>query len=79
MKKPKGCRHRKSWLIADASYEWCYECGAFRTMEPTGLATVSPNSPWACPNGGIGDNPWFKWKIKADAWRARRRMREVSR
>lgn len=55
------CRHRQSWLIAGGNYEWCYQCGAMRTCFESGIAQVSPNSPWCTPTGPHGENPWAKW------------------
>lgn len=67
------CRHRESWLIASGNYEWCYQCGAIRTMRETGIAQVSPLSPWCKPTGPRGDNPWAKWDERRTRYQERKR------
>lgn len=58
------CRHRDSWLIAGGAYEWCYRCGAFRTLTAAsdGSNSVSSSSAWCYPVGPYGENPWDTWK-----------------
>jgi hypothetical protein len=66
------CRHRDSWLIAGGSYEWCYRCGALRNMRETGIAQVSPESPWCKPVGATAPNPWNVWDGRRTAYIKRR-------
>lgn len=55
------CRHeRNSWLIANGYYEWCFVCGALRTMRMTPDACV-PTSKWCKPTGDRKNNPWEEW------------------
>ena len=58
------CRHeRHSWLIADGYYEWCFVCGAFRSMKQvSGENAVTPSSKWCKPTGDKNNNPFNKWK-----------------
>jgi hypothetical protein len=73
----RGCRHSGTWLIADGFYEWCYQCGAFRTMEKFGPNGVAPNSAWAIPVGK-DVNPWDDWRKRTESWRARKAARGVT-
>ena len=68
-----NCRHRNSWLIAGGAYDWCYQCGALRTMFESGIAQVSPTSPWCVPTGPKGENPWFKWDAKRKRYQEKRK------
>ena len=70
------CRHSGTWLIGGGFYEWCYECGAFRTMAKTGAASLSPDSPWAYPKGP-GPNPWDDWLRRREAYRKRMATRRA--
>ena len=55
------CRHeRHSWLIANAEYEWCYVCGAYRRLEMKSGYLV-PISKWVKPSGYKNNNPWEKY------------------
>jgi hypothetical protein len=67
------CRHRESWLIAGGAYEWCYQCGALRTMFESGIAQVTPTSPWCRPTGPKGVNPWSAWNVKRTTYQLRKR------
>ena len=67
----KRCRHRNSWLISGGSYEWCYSCGAIRTCQESGIAQVTPTSPWCRPTG-TDDNPWAKWDARRTAYQKRK-------
>lgn len=67
------CRHYGSWLIAGGNYEWCYQCGALRTMRETGIAQVSPTSQWQRPVGPDADNPWQAFDRKRTVYQAKRR------
>lgn len=67
------CRHRDTWLVAGGSYEWCYNCGAFRTTRETGPAQVTPSSPWCRPTGPAGENPWARWDRRRTAYQARKK------
>lgn len=53
------CRHRKTWLICSAHWEWCWACGAIRQMEthPT-KNHCWPKSQWQRPVGRDAENPW---------------------
>jgi hypothetical protein len=62
------CRHRNSWLIAGGSHEWCYQCGALRQMQETGIAQVTPRSPWVRPTGPTGENPFTAWSRRIPAY-----------
>lgn len=69
--KPKvqriiGCKHRRSWIIGNGSYEWCYECGAFRGLRVFGSSATAlvPSSPWVHPTG----IPYGKWERAKERW-----------
>lgn len=64
--KKERCKHeRNSWLIASGYYEWCYVCGAIRTMEKMDKVNgVYPTSKWCKPTGDKENNPYDKWKNK---------------
>lgn len=70
------CRHRDSWLISGGSHQWCYRCGALRQMRETGVAQVTPNSPWVRPTGPRGDNPFNAWFYRLAAYRHRMGTKE---
>ncbi len=66
----QGCRHRGTWL---STYrEWCYECGAFRQLEPTGPSSAKVVSPWCYPVGIGGANPYEDFDRRAKAYRLRK-------
>jgi hypothetical protein len=71
------CRHRQSWLLGGAMYEWCYECGAFRSLRPLRGNAVAADSPWCCPSGRDGANPWKKWEARRATYRKRRATHEA--
>lgn len=59
MTAEKRHRHRKTWLVAGGYCEWCYECGAIRSMRKVvGTSNeVAPASGWTKPSGIGGVNP----------------------
>ena len=61
VKRKVRCRHRDSWLLLGGDLEWCYRCGAFRTLAHAEGNIVYPTSGWAKPVGPTGKNPWDKW------------------
>jgi hypothetical protein len=65
-----GCKHRGSWIIGGGSYEWCFECGAFRGLKQHGPQSnmVAPCSPWVHPSGIGGENPHEKWCKAKERW-----------
>jgi hypothetical protein len=67
------CRHRNLWLIAGGSYEWCYQCGAIRTLRESGINQLMPSSPWCSPTGKDGENPWSAWNDRRTKYRNRKR------
>lgn len=66
-----NCRHRRSWLISGGAYEWCYQCGALRNTRETGIAQVTPSSPWCRPTGANGENPWQAFDKRRVAYQKR--------
>lgn len=63
------CRHRKTWLIAAGTVEWCYACGAFRRCQHTRPTAVVPTTPWCKPTGPDGENPFAAWMKRAATYR----------
>jgi hypothetical protein len=65
-----GCKHRQSWIIGNGSYEWCYQCGAFRGLKQQGPREnmLAPCSPWVHPTGIGGENPHDKWIKAKERW-----------
>jgi len=66
------CRHARTWLFnAHPVYtiEWCYECGAFRRH--IGDIGIRPVTPWSCPVGQGGKDPWDGWQKRCQAYRRR--------
>lgn len=51
------CRHRDTWLLG-TSGEWCWRCGAYRGLKPTGPASAVARTRWVRPVGHYGKNPW---------------------
>lgn len=53
-------RHeRTSWLLIGGSggWEWCYQCGAHRSLKSTGPNSMMPTGKWVKPTGLDGPNP----------------------
>lgn len=71
-----NCRHRQTWIMG-SSYEWCYQCGAFRRMRQTAQRNViAPDSAWVTPTGPGGVNPVNLWERRNATWTKRRDRRE---
>lgn len=51
------CRHRGSWLLCGARWEWCYQCGALRRMAHVTANHVEPETFWQRPVGEA-ENPY---------------------
>lgn len=71
MSKETRCRHRDSWLISGGSHEWCYRCGALRQCRETGIAEVTPRTPWVTPTGQHGYNPFSAWNKRVESYQRR--------
>jgi hypothetical protein len=71
--RKERCRHRDSWLIGGALYEWCYRCGAFRELDkaPDGVQGCVVTSAWCYPVGPEGANPWDAWQKSTDQLKKR--------
>ncbi len=65
------CKHRKTWLIAGAFIEWCYECGAFREMSQIDDTAYTPYGPWCKPVGAGGENPSDEYDRRTKIYRKR--------
>jgi len=63
------CRHGGTWIVENI--EWCYECGAWRRLIAIDPVTMHPETPWACPVGQGGKNPWDGWQKRCLAYRRR--------
>ena len=63
------CRHYKAWVAG--LMEWCYECGAFRSLVLRD-GNLCADSTWCRPVGKNGEDPWYGW---VSASRAMKRMR----
>ena len=60
---PTRHRHeRNSWVIAGGAVEWCYQCGAWRSLKPVnGRSNVlMAATKWQRPSGVGGPNPALK-------------------
>lgn len=66
------CRHLHTWLLPYETIEWCYTCGAFRTLAHSRENIVYPTSGWARPTGNE-ENPWEKWDKARTAYLRRYR------
>lgn len=71
MKQKIRCRHNGSWIIGGGTYEWCYECGAFRSLVEAGIAQITVTSPWCYPQGIGAENPWKAWHDSKASYRKR--------
>jgi hypothetical protein len=60
----KRCRHeRNSWIICYGEVEWCYACGAIRTLVSVdGTNQLRASSTWARPTGNSNKNPFTTWR-----------------
>lgn len=58
-KKPRHRHERNSWLIGGGGYciEWCYQCGAQRSLRRTSENVYEAASKWQRPSGIGGPNP----------------------
>jgi hypothetical protein len=70
----KRCRHRDSWLIGGSNksgsnksgsnkggkiYEWCYQCGALRSLRLSNDENICyPITQWTRPTGSNLKNPY---------------------
>jgi hypothetical protein len=62
------CRHNKTWLLASAHIEWCYECGAIKQMQPSPVMNSTSarigadgrKARFIKPTGKDGGNPHEK-------------------
>lgn len=52
------CRHYGTWIISGGTAEWCYHCGAYRSLERLHGNTSTPLTQWVRPTGIGGENPW---------------------
>jgi hypothetical protein len=52
------CRHRASWFIANGHYEWCYRCGALRSLDQVTESAFVPTTQWQRPVGPTRPNPF---------------------
>ena len=60
---PTRHRHeRNSWMLAGGAVEWCYQCGAWRSLKPVnGRSNVlMAATKWQRPSGIGGPNPALK-------------------
>lgn len=63
------CRHYGAWLMADGHIEWCYHCGAVRTLRVISPCASVPAITWVRPTGPGGKNPYEKVReLKPPAW-----------
>jgi hypothetical protein len=66
------CRHSRSWILGSGHYEWCFECGAFRSLRQVSGHESVAASLWCKPVGRGGDNPYSKLRARTDRWAAKR-------
>ena len=59
---PRHRPERNSWLIAGGAIEWCYQCGAWRSLRPVNDTSnvLTATSKWQRPSGIGGLNPAMK-------------------
>lgn len=59
---PRHRHERNSWLIAGGAIEWCYQCGAWRSLRPVNATgnVLTAISKWQRPSGIGGPNPALK-------------------
>ena len=50
---------------------WCYECGAWRQLDPVGPASSKPASAWCEPTGPGGGNPHEEFAVRDLRWQKR--------
>lgn len=55
----KPCSHAGSWIVASGYWEWCWMCGALRSLDPDSSAN-KPKHKWYLPQGKKGKNPALK-------------------
>lgn len=70
------CKHSKTWLIAGGRIEWCYQCGAFRTLNELISGGSVVCSAWCSPST---DNPWDAWRKRTKAWKKASETRALKR
>lgn len=71
------CRHSGSWLLFGGRAEWCWQCGAYRSLGHGPVPnSCAPVSDWAYPQGRDGENPWSKFQRSVDARAIRARAKE---
>lgn len=62
------CRHRTSWLMSGATWEWCWGCGAVRQLckaHKPGETHVIAVTEWQRPVGDGAENPWPMTPLKS--------------
>ena len=59
---PRHRHERTSWVIAGGAVEWCYQCGAWRSLRPVNAAgnVLTAITKWQRPSGIGGPNPALK-------------------